>query len=129
MALVGAGLSVTVQEPEAPEPRLPGVQASPVMAGAAGTEPVTEPPVTVKAVKVPAGSAANAFVILIGAEAVPTESVTLTVATTPFAMAVAFAPDKMHVELPEREVHDKVLPARSALVPAASVTDTRLVGE
>ena len=84
--------TVTVHVELPPEPRLPGVHVRPLRTGGLGAA-VTTPPAPVIVIASAAALAPSALITLIAALPVPAAIETLTAATTPFCMTLAFKPD------------------------------------
>jgi hypothetical protein len=96
----GAGpLSEAVQLDDPNALRDAGAQLSAlrVRAGGGGEAGVTIPPTPLMVSEFPPGSVPDGFVTLIAALATPTAIVTLTDATTPLCIPMAFTPDSRQV--------------------------------
>ena len=116
IAVAAAPLRVTVQVLEdAPEIDV-GVQASEPSVGDALVT-VTMPPVPDSDTAAPAGEAATVFAIL---NVEVCAAVTLTVAITPFSIAVAFMPYAMQVYDPAAGLHVSDFPAAVSAGPATA---------
>lgn len=94
----GAGaLSEAVHVDDPPALRDAGAQLSALRVVGGGDACVTIPPTPPVVSEFPPGSAPDEFVTLIAALATPAAIVTLTTATTPFCIAMAFMPASRQV--------------------------------
>jgi hypothetical protein len=90
--------TVTVHVELPPDPKLAGLHVSPLRVGSAA---VTVPPTPASDSEFPKGVTPNVLVTLIAVLATPEAIVTLTTATTPFCITVAFKPVSRQMYKPE----------------------------
>ena len=122
-------LRVTVQLDAAGGSTDTGLQEIPVRLGPCRM--VTVPPAVEVEMAVPSGAAATPLRSWMEEDTfdVDPESVRVTAATTPFAIAVEFNPHTTHVELPTALLHESDLPAAVATGPAATLMKEKSVLE
>src|SRR5579872_3320103 len=112
-------LTVTVHVLDPPGDKLAGVQLTALTAGAdRGT--LTVPPALVIVIPLPAADAPRGLMTLIVAAVLPA-SVTVTVATTPSPIVVAFIPHAMHMYPLAPVAQVRLFPAAESAGPAATV--------
>jgi hypothetical protein len=124
--LGAAPLKVTVQLADPGGVRVPGVQLKLVTVrsvGGGGCEMVTVPLLLEDGIEVPEADDADVFEICttLDVAAVPAAMVTLTTATTPFAIGVVLNPATRQVAVPELVEHDTDFPAPEAAAPVVTL--------
>jgi hypothetical protein len=108
-----------------------GAQDSPVRVGGTGCTILTEAPVVVVEMEEPTTVAARPPLswMIEDVFSVEADMVSVTVATTPFWIAVEFIPHATHVEAPLVELQEIDLPAAVAAPPAATLTEEKSEAE
>jgi hypothetical protein len=123
--LGAAALKVTVQLADPGGVRVPGVQLKllTVGAGGRGCEMVTVPLLLEDGIEVPEADTAEVFEICTTLEvaAVPGAIVTLTTATTPFAIGVVLNPVTRQMAVPEFVEQETDFPAAEAAAPVVTL--------
>jgi hypothetical protein len=117
--------SVTVQVLVPPLPSVDGVQLKPAKVVSAGT--VTVPPVPLTDSACPSSVAPSVLATPMVVLATPVASVTVTTATTPFCIRLAFKPASRHLCVPGEQLIDfpvlTAVPAATALIETTSVAE------